>query len=191
MRLLDAHRQAMREFDDRVRAVRADQWDNGTACAEWTVRDLLNHLVSEQYWVPHLLGGSTLDEVGDRFDGDLLGSDPLGAWADASARARRAWDGTDPIGEVSVTGGSIPTEDYGWQMTLDLAVHAWDLARGVGGELALDPGLVSSVRAVFEPQVEAMQGLGIFDPPQPVAAEADDQAHLLAMLGRQPDTGRG
>lgn len=191
MRLLDAHRQAMREFDDRVRAVRADQWDNDTACAEWTVRDLLNHLVSEQYWVPHLLGGSTLEEVGDRFDGDLLGSDPLGAWADASARARRAWDGTDPIGEVSVTGGSIPTEDYGWQMTLDLAVHAWDLARGVGGELALDPGLVSSVRAVFEPQVEAMQGLGIFDPPQPVAAEADDQAHLLAMLGRTPDTGRG
>lgn len=191
MRLLDAHRHAMREFDDRVRAVRDDQWDNDTACAQWTARDLLNHLVAEQYWVPHLLGGATLAEIGDRFDGDLLGSDPLGAWADASARARRAWDSTDAVGEVNVTGGSIPTEDYGWQMTMDLAVHAWDLARGIDAELAIDPALASTVRAVFEPQVEAMQGLGIFDPPQPVPDEAGDQARLLAMLGRVPDTDRG
>lgn len=64
MRLLHAHRRAMTEFDTRVRAIGDDQWDNGTPCAQWTVRDLVQHLVSEQLWAPRLLDGATLEEIG-------------------------------------------------------------------------------------------------------------------------------
>lgn len=187
MELLHAHRRAMTEFDRRVRKVTPEQWDNPTPCTEWTVRDLVNHLVSEQLWAPWLLGGATLDEVGDRFDGDQLGADPAAAWAQASAAARQAWDREGATtGEVNVTGGVIPAEDYGWQMTLDLAVHAWDLARGIGADATLDPDLVEAVHTVFAPQVKAVQGLGIFAPPQPVAEDADLQTRLLAELGRTP-----
>lgn len=186
MQLLHAHRRAMTEFDDRVRAVRADQWDNPTPCAEWTVRDLLNHLTAEQLWAPWLLGGSTLDDVGDRFDGDVLGDDPVDSWDHASSRARSAWDSPGAsTGEVHVTGGVIPAEDYGWQMTLDLTIHAWDLARGIGADDELDPELVNVVHTVFAPQVESWQGLGIFDPPRTVSDDANTQARLLALLGRQ------
>ncbi|QUH02747.1 TIGR03086 family protein [Saccharopolyspora erythraea] len=185
MRLLHAHRRAMTEFDTRVRAIRDDQWDNGTPCAQWSVRDLVQHLVSEQLWAPRLLDGATLEEVGDRFDGDVLGTDPKRAWTEASTEARRAWDRpAAATGEVHVTGGVIPAEDYGWQMTLDLAVHAWDLACGVGADTRLDPDLVAVVRTVFEPQVASWQDIGIFDPPLPVPGEADEQTRLLAMLGR-------
>lgn len=184
MQLITAHRRAMREFDARVRVV--ESWQAPTACASWTARDLLNHLVSEQWWVPHLLAGQTLEEVGDRYDGDLVGDDPLGAWQRASARARQAWDEAELTGEVHVTGGTAATEDYGWQMTLDLAVHAWDLARGTGGDEHLDPGLAGQLHEVFAPQVEDFQGLGIFDPPQPVAEDAGAQSRLLAALGRRP-----
>lgn len=184
MQLLTAHRLAMREFDERVRAV--DSWDSPTACADWTARDLLNHLVSEQWWVPHLLAGATMEEVGDRYDGDLLDDDPLGAWKRASARSRESWDETEITGEVHVTGGTIPTVEYGWQMTLDLAVHAWDLARGTGGDERIDPALATQLHEVIAPQVESFQGLGIFDPPQSVAADADAQSRLLAALGRRP-----
>ncbi|GAB3289919.1 TIGR03086 family metal-binding protein [Parasphingorhabdus pacifica] len=187
MRLLHAHRRAMTEFDDRAHAVEADQWHNPTPCSQWTVRDLVNHLTSEQLWAPWLLDGSTLDEVGDRFDGDVLGSDPVESWARASIVAREAWDRPGAAtGEVNVTGGVIPAEDYGWQMTLDLAVHAWDLARGIGADERLDPELAEAIHTVFEPQVESMQGLGIFDPPRPVSAEADVQTRLLSLLGRRP-----
>lgn len=187
MRLLHAHRRAMTEFDERVRATGPGQWEDSTPCVRWTVRDLLNHLTSEQLWAPWLLGGHTLEEVGDRFDGDVLGSDPVGAWTEASAEARRAWDKPGATtGEVHVTGGVIPAEDYGWQMTLDLAVHAWDLARGIGADEQLDPELAEVIHTVFEPQVESMQGIGIFDPPQPVSANADVQSRLLALLGRRP-----
>lgn len=186
MQLLHAHRRAMNEFDQRVRAVRPDQWDNPTPCTEWTVRDLVNHLTSEQLWAPLLLDGATLDEVGDRFDGDVLGSDPAAAWTEASAGARAAWERPGATtGEVHVTGGTIPAEDYGWQMTMDLAVHAWDLARGIGADEELDPRLVEAVHTVFAPQADSFQGLGIFAPPQPVGDDADRQTRLLALLGRR------
>jgi uncharacterized protein (TIGR03086 family) len=185
MQLLDAHRRAMSEFDDRVGRIGADQWDAPTPCTEWSVRDLLNHLVSEQLWVPWLLDGATLDEVGDRFDGDVLGADPVGAWREAAAGARQAWDAPGATsGEVNVTGGVIPAADYGWQMTMDLAVHAWDLARGIGADERLDPALVAAVYTVFAPQVPVWEGMGIFAPPRPVADDADEQTKLLALLGR-------
>lgn len=185
MQLLHAHRRAMDEFDRRVHLIGANQWNNRTPCTEWTVRDLLNHLVAEQLWAPRLLAGASLHEVGDRFDGDVLGSDPAKAWSEASAQARHAWDAPGAAtGEVNITGGVIPTEDYGWQMTGDLAVHAWDLARGIDTADELDPNLVTAVHARLGPQVEAWQGLGLFDPPRPIEDTAGEQTRLLALLGR-------
>lgn len=186
MDLLPAHRSAMREFDSRVRQVEPAQWDNPTPCTRWTVRDLVNHLVGEQLWAPWLLDGATLDQVGDRFGGDQLGSDPVTAWAEAGAAARAAWDAVGATGQVHVTGGTIPTEDYGWQMTLDLTVHAWDLARGIGADEELPSDLVGAVHDVFAPQVQSLQGGALFDPPQPVGDDAGTQNRLLAMLGRKP-----
>ena len=63
------------------RLIADDQWANPTPDTEWTVRDLVEHLVGEQLWVPLLLGGATIEEVGDRFDGDNLGDDPKTAWS--------------------------------------------------------------------------------------------------------------
>ncbi|MER5394302.1 TIGR03086 family metal-binding protein [Saccharopolyspora sp. NPDC002686] len=185
MQLLAAHRTAMAEFDARVQRIEAEQWDNPTPCSEWNVRDLLNHLVGEQLWAPWLLDGATLDEVGDRFDGDVLGNDPIKAWTRAADAARRAWDAPGATsGEVHVTGGVIPAEDYGWQMTADLAVHAWDLARGIGADEQLNPELVADLYTVLAPQVSAWQDLGIFAPPRDVPLGADQQTRLLALLGR-------
>ena len=61
-----------------------------TPCEQWDVRTLVNHLVNETSWVPPLMHGSTIAEVGERFDGDLLGSDPVRSWSDASAAASAA-----------------------------------------------------------------------------------------------------
>lgn len=187
MDLLQAHRRAMNEFDTRMGRIGDDQWNRPTPCTEWNVRDLVNHLVSEQRWAPHLLAGDTLDAVGDRYDGDQLGTDPITAWDESARAARRAWNEPGATtGEVNVSFGVIPAEDYGWQMTLDLAVHAWDLARGIGDDETLDPDLVEILHTVFAPQMEALRGSGVFAPPQPVAEDADPQARLLAMLGRVP-----
>jgi hypothetical protein len=46
--------------------------------------------VGEDLWAPPLLAGSTIAEVGNRFDGDVLGADPRATWSAASAGAVRA-----------------------------------------------------------------------------------------------------
>jgi uncharacterized protein (TIGR03086 family) len=177
---------AMAEFDRRVRAVRPEQWHNPTPCTEWDVRALVNHLVAEQLWAPLLLDGATVEDVGDRFDGDQLGADPVAAWASAAAAAREAFAAPGALRRfVELSYGRRPAEGYCQEMTLDLTVHAWDLARGIQADERLDGELVSDVLAFIEPQVEQLAGTGMFAPPVAVGDDADSQTRLLALLGRR------
>ncbi|MFN2477638.1 MAG: TIGR03086 family metal-binding protein [Pseudonocardiaceae bacterium] len=178
---------AMDEFDRRVRSVRAEQWGNSTPCTEWDVRALVNHLVTEQLWAPLLLDGATIDDIGDRFDGDQLGDDPVAAWASAAVAAREAFAAPGALRRsVELSYGRRPAQGYCQEMTMDLTVHAWDLARGIAADERLDPELVSDVLAFIESQVEQLAGSGLFAPPVALADDADAQTRLLALLGRRP-----
>jgi uncharacterized protein (TIGR03086 family) len=64
-------------------------------------------------------------------------------------------------------------------------VHAWDLARGIGGDESLDPQLVRVVYGRTQPHADALAASGLFEPPVPVDADADEQTKLLALFGRQ------
>lgn len=184
MDVLEAHGKALAEFDRRVRTVADDRWSNATPCTDWAVSDLVNHLVSEQLWAPWLLRGATIEEVGDRFDGDQLGDDPKAAWAASSLAAREAWLAADLDSMVHVSFGRIETVEYGWQMTLDLTVHAWDLARGIGADEEVDREVCAELFSRMAPQVDAWQDAGIFAPPVDVPSDADPQTRLLAIVGR-------
>lgn len=184
---LEAYDRALLEFDDRVHHVGTRQWDEGTPCTKWSVRDLVNHLTSEHMWAPWLLRGATLDEVGDRYSGDLLGDHPVRAWERAAAGSREAFHTPGALeGRVHVTGGRTEASEYGWQMITDLTVHAWDLARGIGDDDTLDESLVKQVYAHIAPHVDSWQGMGIFAEPVDVPADARLQDRLVGLLGRQP-----
>jgi len=183
--LLTAHGTALQEFDRRVQVITDDQWDNPTPDTDWSVRDLLAHLVGEQLWVPPLLAGATIEEIGNRFDGDTLGNDPRAAWSSAAAAARQAWLAPGASGRtVHLSFGDTSALEYGWQMTMDLAVHAWDLARGIGADDTLPTELSEVVLDMVRPEIHRWAGSGLFGPPVPVAADADVQTQLLALLGR-------
>ncbi|WP_344975651.1 TIGR03086 family metal-binding protein [Salinactinospora qingdaonensis] len=182
--LLDLHGQAMAEFGRRVRAVRMDQWARPTPCEQWDVHDLVNHLVTEQLWVPHLLAGGTIAEAGDRFDGDLLGEEPVATWEVAAREARSAWLQPGVLERtVHLSFGDAPATVYLWQMTFDLTVHTWDLAQGIGEDDKLAPELVDSVWEWARTQNFAASGL--FAAPVPVSDDADTQTRLIALTGRR------
>jgi uncharacterized protein (TIGR03086 family) len=94
MDLVELHATAEGECNARVHAIRDDQWTKPTPCTEWDVRTLLNHLVYEQLWAPELLRGATVEEVGDRFDGDVLGDDPFKSWSTAARAAHTRSQGS-------------------------------------------------------------------------------------------------
>jgi uncharacterized protein (TIGR03086 family) len=187
MNLLDTHGEALREFDRVVHLITGDQWAAPTPCSEWIVRDLVNHLVSEQLWVAHLLAGATLAEVGDRYDGDVLGDEPVGAWERAAAEAREAWTAPGVLERrVQLSFGETDGADYCWQMTFDRAVHAWDLATAIGAPQPIRPDVAEELLRTMRPQVEQWQGIGLFEAPVAVAEDAPAPDQLVALSGRQP-----
>ncbi|MCI0686781.1 MAG: TIGR03086 family metal-binding protein, partial [Sporichthyaceae bacterium] len=126
---------AVTEFDGRVRAVRPDQWSAPTPCPDWNVRALVNHLVGELAWMPPLLAGKTIADVGDQLDGDLLGDDPVAAWDDAVRQASAVVNEPGALDStVHLSYGQTPAAAYVTEVAADLTVHAWDLARGIGAD---------------------------------------------------------
>jgi uncharacterized protein (TIGR03086 family) len=179
------HERAIRSFGAQVQQIKDDQWDAATPCSEWDVRALLNHIVGENRWMPPLLEGKTIAEVGDRFEGDLLGDDPKGAWEDSAAEAVAAVHADGAMDHiVHLSFGDFPGRDYTMQLFADLLVHGWDLARAIGAEERLDPELVEVCAAWFTPLEETYRGAGAIGPRPELPPDADSQTRLLAAFGR-------
>lgn len=174
------------EFARRVAAIGDSDWNNATPCTEWDVRALVNHVTSEALWFPHLLAGKTIEEAGDAFDGDVLGNDPKGAWSVAAKEEREAIQ-EDGVFErtVHLSRGPTPASVYVGELFSDHVIHAWDLARGIGGDEKLDPELVDVLYGVAAPRENDLKASGMYgdriDPPD----GADTQTRLLAVFGRR------
>ncbi len=176
---------AAARVSDVVRAIPADRWGAASPCTRWTVRGVLNHLTSEHLWAPHLLRGETLEQVGDRYDGDVLGEDPEGAWTTAIANSLWAWADADPQRSVHTSMGQIPAREYAHQMLVDLTVHGWDLAQGADVPYEPHEDAVTLCLAYEEPRVGTDGVPGIFRPAVPARSDLPF-IRLLALLGRDP-----
>ncbi len=178
------YRRAAEEFAARVHRV-GDRWTAPTPCPDWNVRALVRHVVEEELWAPPLFAGATIEEVGDRFSGDLLGrgNEATAAFDKAWAAALTAVDEA-PDRPVHLSFGDTPRAEYTRQLAADHLVHAWDLARALGDDDTLDADAVAAVREWFGP-VEAMyREAGVIGARVPVPDDADPQTALLAMFGR-------
>lgn len=175
---------AVATFDAALRAVPADRYAAATPCAGWDVRALVNHVVGEDLWAAELLAGRTIADVGAALDGDLLGADPLAAWADSMGTAGKALDEAAADAVVALSVGPTPVDEYLRQLAADHLVHAWDLANSAGANLRLDDDLVAAVAEWFAPVEEAYRAHGMIGPRPPLAADPEPQARLLAMFGR-------
>jgi uncharacterized protein (TIGR03086 family) len=181
----ELHRRAVEEFGARVRAVADDQWELPTPCSDWNVRQLVNHLVYENRWTVPLMNGRAIAEVGDRYEGDLLGDRPEQAWYESSAEAVQAV-GADGALEriVDLSSGPTPATEYVSQLFADHLIHAWDLARAVGADERLDPELVDACAAWFASMEDLYRSIGAIGPRQDTPPGADAQTTLLAAFGR-------
>ena len=181
----DLHRRAVESWQSRLDAVPEDAWESPTPCPDWDVRALVNHVVGEELWTKPLVEGSSIEEVGSRFDGDLLADDPVGIGREAAAAAAAAVERRLPAGgTVQLSFGEVPVEEYVRQLVADHLVHGWDLAVATGQERRLDPALVDEVAAWFADREELYRSAGAVGPRPEVGEDA--QSQLLAAFGRDP-----
>ncbi|HET7312493.1 MAG TPA: TIGR03086 family metal-binding protein [Mycobacteriales bacterium] len=183
--LRERFERAQRHFGELVHDVKPDQWSDPTPCTQWDVRALVNHLVYEARWLPSIMAGKTIAEVGDAFEGDLLGDNPESAYDAALREASASVAEVDLDRIVHLSFGDLPASEYLTQVTSDFVVHGWDLARGIGANDTMDPDLVAFVQAAAEPQADMLVASGLFGTPVDVPADADPQTKLLALFGRR------
>src|SRR5215213_5873894 len=173
--LLQLFQRAQAQFTDRVDAVAPDQWED-EALPEWTVADLVAHMVTEMLWVPPLLTGEPYAE--GRFPDsttDLLGDDPFISWESAADDALSAFAEDDAfIRTVHLERGSTPAREYCEELIADLTVHTWDLARAIGADTELAGELVTAALVVGDRLPE--DGVpGLYDPPLDTSLAATPQ----------------
>ncbi|MEO3807537.1 TIGR03086 family metal-binding protein [Sphaerisporangium sp. B11E5] len=179
---LDACRRVLAEVERLVESVPLDRMEDPTPCAGWDVRALLGHLVWENLlWTSLAMGAPRSD-----FAADHLGDDHAGAFR-AAARATLA--AFSRPGMLEERFGPAP----GWrlveQVTIEMLVHGWDLAKALGRPAGIAPDVARAVLpAVVEIYGDHPRTSGAsFAPARPVPPGATPADRLAAYLGRPVD----
>jgi uncharacterized protein (TIGR03086 family) len=180
------HRRALDETRTVVTGVGRDQWKAATPCEGWDVQDLLSHLVSGNLWAAELGAGATIADVGDRFDGDVLGNDALVAY-DASAKlAAAAFEAPGALeAPCAVSYGPVPGSVYAGHRFIDVLIHGWDLAVATDQGTTLDPALVVAAHEILRGEADMVRASGAFGEDLAVPTNAGAQTRLLAFVGRK------
>ena len=156
-----------------------------------TLREIINYHAYDDAWVPFMLEGRTMQEVGaDRFDGDLLGDDPIAAFAgyvETACAAAREFNDLDRT--VHCSFGDFPARHYFWQINQFRALRAYDIARVIGADPTLPERLVEGIWEEIYPHAEQWRSIGIFAEAVPVRESARLQDRLLGLTGRDPACG--
>ena len=163
----------------------AGRWHAATPCEGWDTRALLNHVVSGNLWAAELAAGTTIESVGGRLDGDVLGPDPARSYATSAKAAAAAFLRPGALdAPCAVSYGPVPGSVYAGHRFIDVFIHGWDLATATGQDTALDPDLMEACRQIIEPQLELFRAAGALAAELPVPPDATPQTRFLAMLGR-------
>lgn len=163
-----------------------DQWSSPTPDAEWDVLALVGHVADEQLWVPPLLAGRTIEDIGDEIPADPLGDFPQAAVQDATAGMLATLDDLDLDATVHLSFGDVPAQEYLMQLFADHLVHTWDLARATGQDHGLDPERCETYLQQMLPLDEVLRASGQYGPKVEVPADADAPTRLMAFIGRDP-----
>ncbi|PKV93913.1 uncharacterized protein (TIGR03086 family) [Amycolatopsis echigonensis] len=163
------------------------RWDAPTPCPEWTVRELVNHLVLGHRLFTAVLHGEECGSLDPRTS-DALGADPVAAYRDAVRGLVSAFRQPGVLERVfEVPAGTVPGIAAVHLRIVEELAHGWDLARATGQEPKFEDALVEREIAFSTAKLADLPAeRNPFAPPVPVAEDAPPLDRLVALLGRSP-----
>jgi uncharacterized protein (TIGR03086 family) len=169
-----------------IAATSPADYDKPTPCPEWTVRELLNHMLGALTMFRDVARDGYADPA--LFARDLIGADALASFDAVAAEAVVGWSEPGKLkGVAKLPYGEFPAMFALQLPAMDMVVHAWDLSRATGQDVDWDADLVAETREFCESTFTNPQFRGNdFQPSVPVAEDADDVTKLVTFLGRQP-----
>lgn len=180
---LDHYSRAVADFGRQVQAVRDDQWELTTPAGEWSVLDVVAHVVLGESQMPPLLAGETMDPVA-RADPGILGPNPMASWRGTALAALEAVRAADPERRVEHAWGTFDLATVVALRVSENLAHGWDVAVALGRDIDLDDDAAEWCLELWRPVA-----LGLSDTPHygdPVAPPPGASAgtRLLGLLGR-------
>ena len=177
---------ALRSVIDRITPAQLDL----PAPAAWsrtenpTLRDILALHAEDEAWLPAVLAGRTIEEVGDTYQGELLGDDPIGNYDRINeATTMVVMADLDPDKVVHLSYGDYPLAEALQHTALYRAFQAWSIASHIGLDYSLPNELVENLWEQIAPDIELWRGFGVFPPEVPVPEGANREVQLLGKAG--------
>jgi uncharacterized protein (TIGR03086 family) len=170
-----------------VEGLREDQWDLPTPCSQWTVRDVVRHLVAG-----HHIFARALEDKPSSTDG--TGIVPDGQWRTAYRTSADAMLEAFAIPgalerPLTIPFGTVPGSVALHLRIVEALVHGWDVARATDQVVPHDQSVAEQELAWARPWLAKVPAdRSPFAPPLPVADEASPLDRLVACLGRDVET---
>lgn len=177
---LVSHQRAQDAFAGVLANVSPDQLGDRTPCSEWTVGDLIEHVIGGNEHV----GRSAANPV----EPPARPGDIAEAHGVAAAAAQGIFAGPDGMTTLfNLPFGELPGQLFVGIRTIDVLTHAWDLAAATGQATDIDPELaaeqLAAARAFVGPQFRGSDKP--FREEQPCSPERSPADQLAAFLGRK------
>lgn len=178
---------ALRSVGDLIGGIQPTQWSASTPCTDWTVRELVAHLVGMNLVFAALLSDQAPPERG----ADRLGDDPAGAYRDSAGAMQTAFDQPGVL-ERTFHGplGAATGAERLHVRIYDLLAHGWDLAQATSQPHELPEDLTEQALTFVQAQLSTHPRTGRFGPAQPVSDDAPAIDRLVAFLGRPVNAGQ-
>jgi len=177
-----------RGFRHRLVEVEGDDWARATPCDDWSVRDLVNHVVGGNFRYVMILAGEPAEAVVRTREHDWLGSDPLASFDDALARVTESFSvpGILAAAVHHPKLGTVTAAQLQLLRANELTVHSWDLARAIDSDDRLDERVVSWLLEGLEPLLPSTAATAGLSEPGPAddLPAASPQGDLLRLFGR-------
>src|SRR4051812_3908410 len=169
---------------DRFGAVLAqvtpEQYGCVTPCPDWSVVDLVDHVVGGNRWAVLLLAGAEGRAAWVEVQRLPKAADRRTDFAVSVTAQREAFEAADPQAAVAHPFGATTAAGLLRLRIGDVIVHTWDLTRALGVDERLPDELVEAGLAIFAADGENLVRTGAFGSgPEGAPPPADGQERLL------------
>ena len=190
MDVIATNAETLRTTQQVVDNLKPDQLDLPTPCTEWSVRELLAHMVGVNEVFAAAVRGEDPRAASDE---DLLGEDPAAAYRRSVKEAVAAWKTPDVLTRtLHLPYGHMPAAFAIGLHFIDNLVHRWDLATATGQDHLLNAESAGLALQMVQQNfaalpAEQVRGEGKpFGPEVEWPADAPVHERLVAFLGRHP-----
>jgi uncharacterized protein (TIGR03086 family) len=167
-----------------ISSIGDSSWHDPTPCTDWSVRDLVRHLIAGNLGFAGAVGGGSVPEPPAESSSD---SELVAAYRGSASSLVEAFRQPGVLEKVvTVPFGSVPGAMALQLRITEVVVHGWDIATATGQAASFPEDLVEREIEFSRPLIEQIPpGRHPFAPPQPVSTGASAIDRLVALLGRK------